>query len=62
MLAERGQLECCNSALRKVTLLDVLELRETPFGDCGTGIEPQIQLLIAQDLVDQEKQTTDKTG
>ena len=54
MLAERGQLECCNSALRKMTLLDVLELRETPFGDCGTGIEPQIQLLIAIDLVDQD--------
>ena len=33
---------------------DVLEWRETPFGDCGTGIEPQIQLLIAQDLIDQE--------
>jgi hypothetical protein len=33
-----------------VTLLDVLELRETPFGDCGTGIEPQIQLLIAEVL------------
>jgi hypothetical protein len=31
-----------------------LDLRETPFGDCGTGIEPQIQLLIAQNLVDQE--------
>jgi hypothetical protein len=34
--------------------VDVLELRETPFGDCGTGIEPQIQLLIAIDLVDQD--------